>query len=142
MNNIANFEQNIKPNYKETYKFKQWVQAFWDKGSDTYGNKTRSALKAYSLNEKTQYFSASKIGQENYQKLSNLASMYADKEGFGFGDLMKIGIKKMIDGNFDDWVRFMILLGYFEKNERPQILQQFNFAESFKRMRKERGLPE
>lgn len=67
----------------DTYpKLRQWLFLFLDKSNkNTYGNKTRSALIAYGLDEKKQYYSAARIGFENYQKLKIVASAYYDADG-------------------------------------------------------------
>ena len=56
-------KSNPKPNTK---KFKDWCKYFLDPESETYGNKTKSAMKAY---KSKLYTTAGQIGWENYKKL-------------------------------------------------------------------------
>ena len=49
----------------------------------------------------------------------------ADQFGYGFTDLIKIGLAKMMNGNYSDWDHFTVRPGYFE--EKPQTLVQNNF---------------
>ncbi len=63
-------------------KLALWAKYFFDRANKkTYGNKTQSAMAAYSLDPETQYWSAAKIGQENYKKLSIFATGYYDADG-------------------------------------------------------------
>lgn len=111
--------------FKETEKFNRWVQCFFDiKNKETYGNSTQSALKVYNT---TNYKSASVIGHENLVKLRHLSSTIADQMGYGFADLIKIGLEKMIKGNYDDWDRMMVRLGYFEPEKKIGVAVQNNF---------------
>lgn len=97
--------------YKESKKFAEWVSYFTDKRSESYGNATQSALRAYHT---TNYSTAGVIGHKNIKKYKTLASCVLDQMDYGFGVLMKIGIKKMLNGNYKDWDTFMNRLGYFE----------------------------
>lgn len=98
--------------YKETEKFNQWARSYLDsKNKTTYGNATQSALKIYNT---TNYKSASVIGRENLVKLRHLSSIIVEQIGFGYFDLIKIGLDKMLKGSYDDWERMMRFLGYFD----------------------------
>lgn len=117
--------QKICVNHRETEKFNRWVRCFFDaKNKKTYGNATQSALKAYNT---TNYKSASVIGHENLVKLRHLSSTVADQLGYGFADLIKIGLAKMIKGSYDDWNRMMVRLGYFEPEKKIGVAIQNNF---------------
>lgn len=101
---------------RETLKFNLWVKYFSDeKDKECYGNATKSAIRAYGYYSLKQYNLASVTGSKNLRKYKVLGTAIADMMGFGFGELMKIGIKKALQGNYKDWELLMIRLGYFEK---------------------------
>lgn len=103
--------------YIETQKFKSWTRFFLDiRSKDTYGNATQSALRVYNTTDSN---SASVIGHDNLKKLKVMSVNLLDQQGFGFGDLLKIGLKKMMEGDYSDWEKFMERLGYFEKEPTP-----------------------
>ena len=109
---------SLTPEYRETVKFRTWMRLFFDiKNKDTFGNATQSALKAYNTEN---YNSASVIGHKNIRKAKLMSVTIADQMGFGFADLMKIGFKKMLEGDFEDWERMMTRLGYFDKEEETE----------------------
>ena len=134
------------PEFRETEKFNRWVRYFYDeKNKETCGNATKSALRAYNTKN---YNVASVIGHKNIRKAKILSATIADQLGYGFSDLMKIGLAKMIKGSYDDWDKFMVRLGYFEKDKNISVLTQNNFdfsgnnlAEAIRKDRIERGLP-
>lgn len=106
-------------------KFKDWTVLFFDKSRpETYGNATRCALEAYNT---TNYASAGQIGHENLKKLEKLASTVADGEGYGYADLIKIGLKKMMEGSYGDWESFMERMGHFEPKKKAGEGNTFNF---------------
>lgn len=112
-------------------QFKQWCEYFYDRTNPlTYGNATKSALKVY---DSKNYFTAGARGHENLKKLKNIRSQILDMEGFGFAELMKIGMAKVLSGNFSDWERMMERLDYFETPEQIKVTvnqqnnTQFNF---------------
>lgn len=129
--------------FRETTKFNRWVQCFFDaKNKETYGNSTQSALKAYNT---TNYKSASVIGHDNLVKLRHLSVAITDQLGYGFADLIKIGLAKMMKGSYDDWDRLMVRLGYFEPEKKIGVAVQNNFdfsklGEAIARDAKARGL--
>lgn len=131
--------------YVMSQKFKAWARHFFDiRDKTTYGNATRAALKVYNTEN---VVSAASIGHENLRKLQNVRLAIADNEGFGFADLMRIGIAKMAKGEFADWDKFMVRLGYFEPEPGNIQATQNNFNFNFANMqdaiiasRKERGL--
>jgi len=131
--------------YIQTQKFKDWCKYFFDKANkETYGNATRSALRVYNTESVN---SASQIGHENLRKLKDLRLSIADQEGFGLADMMKIGLTKMMSGEFSDWDKMMIRLGYFEPDPKNVQATQNNFNFNFGSMseaieadRKARGL--
>ena len=110
----------LTPQYYESVKYNLWVKNFLNvRDKTTFGNRTQSALRAYNLDPETQYDSATTIGRENYGKLRNISSQIMEKLGFNFADLMQIGAKKMMEGDYEDWEKFMTRLGYFEKDDKP-----------------------
>ncbi|OHD82123.1 MAG: hypothetical protein A2355_07965 [Spirochaetes bacterium RIFOXYB1_FULL_32_8] len=134
---------------RETIKFNLWAKYFSDKTDRLcYGNGTQSAIKAYGYDIPRQYHLASVVGSKNMRKYESLASMICEQEGFSFSELMKIGLKKMLDGNFKDWEQMMVRLGYFvpEKqlttvNTQVATYDFSNLASDIAKSRKERGLP-
>lgn len=80
------------------------------------------------------------------RKYEFLATSMLDKIGFSFGELLKIGVKKVLDGTYKDWESLMERLGYFEGKYSPQQLNQFNqfnienLSQDIARSREERGL--
>jgi len=82
----------------------------------TFSNATQSALIAY--NTTNQNLAAVK-GSNNIRKLKILASMVAEKECFNFATLIKVGIKKVLEGNYNDWEKFMKQIGYFDQPQIP-----------------------
>jgi hypothetical protein len=125
-------------------KFKRWVELFTDKSnSKFYGNKTQCALAAYDTNN---YDSASSIGYQNFRKLQFLASEILEKEGFGFAEMMKIGMAKVMHGTFADWDKMMERCGYFQPKDKVgiEIGNTYNIAnlhDDIMKARRERGLP-
>ena len=134
--------QEIK---EPSLKFKRWVELFTDKSNPKlYGNKTQCALAAYDTDN---YDSASSIGYQNFRKLQFLASEVLEKEGFGFAEMMKIGMAKVMKGSFADWDKMMERCGYFQPKDKPgigvNIENTYNFANlaaDFRKARQERGL--
>lgn len=130
---------------KETTKFNLWAKYFYDKtNKETYGNATKSVLMAYNTKN---YNSASVIGSENLRKLKFMCVAIAEQEGYGLVDMIRIGIAKMLKGNYSDWEKFMIFLGYYDP-EKPVIVNSqtnnydfSNLARDVAKSRKERGLP-
>ena len=113
----------------DSKKFNDWVEYFLDKkNKETYGNLTQSAIRAYMLDPKEQYDSASTIGSENYRKLRHLASMYAETKGLGFGKMLDIATQKMLVSKTPEWWdRLMKLFGYADFMEKGTVVaQQFN----------------
>lgn len=126
-----------------TEKFKDWCALYFDKTKpETYGNATQCALAVYDTGN---YWSAARIGGENSKKLKNIAVSILENEGFGFADLMKIGVKKMMEGSFSDWKAFMEMLGYFNPKDygNQQTENTFDFNNlnvAIMEARKARGL--
>lgn len=122
-------------------KFKDWTVLFFDKSKpETYGNATKCALEVY---DTTNYASAGQIGHENLRKLEKLASTVADSEGYGYADLIKIGLKKMMEGSYGDWESFMERMGHFDPKKKQGEGNTFNFDNlnvAIMRDREARGL--
>jgi hypothetical protein len=103
--------------YRVTKQFEDWVQYFLDKNNKTtYGNKTQSAIFAYSLDPIKQYFSAGVIGYDNYKKLKSLASSYLEGKGITTGRMLDIAVAKLLDrnGSIAWWDRIAELTGIKE----------------------------
>ena len=132
-----------KLKYNESLKFNRWAKLFTDKtNSQLYGNATRCALAVYGSKK---YTSAMVIGSQNYKKLRNLKEFILDNEGYGIADLMKIGLAKVLKGDYEDWESFMIQMGYLHPQPKVGVAIQnnFNMAElstAVAQARKERGL--
>mgnify|MGYP000905488427 CR=1 FL=1 len=122
-------------------KFKDWTVLFFDKSKpETYGNATRCALATYDTES---YQSAARIGFENSKKLKNLAAAVADNEGYGYADLIKIGLKKMMEGSYGDWESFMERMELFDPKKKQGEGNTFNFDNlnvAIMRDREARGL--
>jgi hypothetical protein len=132
----------LAPQWQDTFKFQQWCKYFLDqRNQETWGNATRSALKAY---DTTSYFTAAKIGHTNLKKMKEMTGMVSDQLGFGFGDMMKIGLAKVTTGSYDDWEKMMVRQGYFEPEQKGTMIQNnFDFStlgSSIAQARQERGL--
>jgi len=133
--------------YRETKKYNLWARYFTDDNNKkTWGNATQSAIAAYGYGTPGQYHLASITGSKNMRKYEFLATSMLDKIGFSFGELLKIGVKKVLDGTYKDWESLMERLGYFEGKYSPQQLNQFNqfnienLSQDIARSREERGL--
>ena len=130
---------------KPTIKFKQWSEYFFNKeNKETYGNATKSAMKAYKVGS---YHSASQIGYENMRKLEYLKVSIAESEGLNIREFMNIAIEKAKLGTYSDWEKLGIQLGYFDNLKKPVIAavqNNFDFsnlASTLIKARIERGLP-
>jgi hypothetical protein len=96
----------------QTPKFEKWLSLYADNSNAiTFSNATQSALIAYNTTNQNM---AAVIGSKNIRKYKMLASMVAEKEGFDFATLIKVGIKKVLEGNYNDWEKFMKQIGYFD----------------------------
>lgn len=132
---------------RETHKFNLWVKYFTDpKDRECHGNATKSAIKAYGYTSPDKYDLASVTGSKNIRKYKYLATMTLDMMGFGYAELLKILLKKAIDGNYTDFERFMTCLGYFPEKTGPQVAIQNNFnfdnlGTEINKDRKARDLP-
>ena len=136
-----------KQKKKESVLFIRWTKLFMSKTIDgqvnpLYGNATRCALACYGTKKIT---SAGQIGYENYKKLKGMKEYIVDSEGYGIADLMKIGLAKVIKGNYEDWESFMIQMGYLQPQPKVGVAIQNNFniaelGEAVAQARKERGL--
>lgn len=128
---------------KETKKFKDWCNYFLDPQSETRGNATKSALRAYKTKK---YHSAGQIGHENLKKLENLGLFFSEQNGITALEWHKILASKAIKGTYEQTIDYMQRIGLIEKDgnvPRNQINQQFNFsnlAEQYALARKARGL--
>lgn len=131
--------------YRETQKFNLWTKYFMDKSNkETFLNATKSAVKAYGYTSPAQYHLASVTGSKNMRKYEFLATSVLDMIGFNFGELIKIGMKKVLDGNYKDWESFMQKLGNFEDKPIQNNVHFHNFndiREAIAQSRRERGLP-
>lgn len=142
---VSDRKLTVKEERRITKKFELWCNLFLDKNSDTYGNATQSAIKAYKLKKK-QYYSASQIGHDNLKKLNNFGLRFIENDGMTVQDWYKILASKAIKGSYEQTADFMQRMGIIKKDTnvpQNQINQQFNLgniAEAFSQARKERGL--
>lgn len=115
----------VKKQYKLTPKFNAWVQYFTNKNNpETYGNKTQSAILAYSLDPKTEYAIAGSMGYQNFKKLQSLASVFADHKGVTFDKLMQTAMARaMSSENPEWWDRVMEMTGYKEPKGAQVVVQ-------------------
>lgn len=66
---------------KLTLKQRAWIRAYSTMGTDTFGNATQSAIKAYNLDPEKQYEAAANIGWENLRKLDLEITELMDEMG-------------------------------------------------------------
>lgn len=121
--------------------FKDWCIKFTDKSDPDYGNATQCVLKTYP--NVTSYYSAGTIGSRNVKRLKAIVSVTLEQQGFGFAELMKLGMTKMLKGSYGDWESLMERAGYFEPKAKEAPTNIFNFANlqaAIIRDRKDRGL--
>lgn len=96
-------------------KYEAWVTYYFDpKDKITHLNATQSAIRAYGYNPVTQYNLASVVGCRNLRKYKAHARIELERQGMGFNFLIMLGFVKVMQGSFDDWVKFMRFLGYWE----------------------------
>jgi len=137
-------KQKKTQGFRETEKFNRWARYFYDvNNKETWGNATKSALHAYNTKN---YNTASVIGHKNIRKAKIMAVSVVDQLGYGFADLIKIGLAKMMKGNYSDWDHFMVRLGYFEPENKIGVAIQNNYDFSnlgadINKSLIERGLP-
>lgn len=120
-------ENEEQKKYRITKQFQDWVIYFTQKNHyleikneetgviekrKTYGNRTISAIKAYSLDYDTQYFSAAQIGKENFQKHKNLSAKFADDLGLTYDFMMQVAKAKMGEKGTRMWELTMDELDY------------------------------
>lgn len=140
---LTEFDSQKKIIAEQGKKFQKWCEYFLDPKSDTHGNATKSALKAYKTKK---YFNAGAIGHQNYKKLQNMGVTFSEAEGISIKEWYKIAASKALKGSYEQTIDFMREIGILEKPSNVpsnQVNQQFNFgdlAESFAQARKERGL--
>jgi len=126
-----------------TKKFNDWCKLFLDPKSESRGNATQSALKAYRTKN---YHSAGQIGYENLKKLELTGLSIMEMEGFSVRDWYKMAASKAIKGSYEQTIDFMRVLGILPKDKNAsvnQINQQFNFADladTYIQARNDRGL--
>jgi hypothetical protein len=142
--------QNVeieKIKYRESLKFNRWAKLFTSKTingevNPIYGNATRCALAVYGTKS---YYTAGRMGSDNYKKLRSIKEYILDNEGYGVVDLMKIGLAKVLKGDYEDWESFMIQMGYLQPQPKVGVAIQNNFnmadlQSAVSQSRKERGL--
>lgn len=94
-----------------TKKYLNWVNYYTDSNNKkTFGNATQSALIAYGSKS---YNLASVIGSKNIRKHKMLSLNQGDSSN-DFTLLLKIALKKVVNGNYSDWENFMKRIGYFD----------------------------
>lgn len=115
----VNCKQNglaLTKEYVETMRFTIWLRKFTNPKSPSFGNATQSAIEAYNYDSVDQYKLATVTGVRNRKKADEMGLVVGllDRMGFGLADLLKIGMKKVLEGNYQDWERMMKLIGYFD----------------------------
>lgn len=94
----------VKTQYKLTPKFTAWIKCFTDpKEKATYGNKTQSAIKAYSLDPVKDYAVAGSMGYQNFKKLQSVASIFAEQKGYTFDKMMDAAWLKFLKSEDPAW---------------------------------------
>lgn len=124
-NKLINKDQKglaLTKEYVETIRFTIWLRKFTDPKSKTFGNSTQSAIEAYNYDPINQYKLATVTGVRNRKKAIEMGIIEGllEKMGFGFGDLLKIGMKKVLEGDYQDWEKMMKLIGYFDIKENNE----------------------
>lgn len=118
---IEKIKQKSNKRFLDSPKFQEWYRLFTDRtNKETFGNATRSALIAYNLDEKEQYWSGATIGKENAKKLQNVAFEILSRKGVTHATMLDIGFNKMLkSSNFDSWFMFMEMLGMEVPKYKP-----------------------
>lgn len=118
--------EEVKVKYKLTPKFNRWCELYTDpKNKRTYGNKTESAIQAYGLDPVKQRVVAGSMGYQNFKKLQNAASIFAEQKGYTFDKWLDVGWLKMLQSNSPDWWdRVGDLTGY--RSMKPAVVVQNN----------------
>lgn len=135
--------QNIQSN---SIRYAEWMEYFFDpekKYPDTRGNATKSAIKAYNYDPLRQYNTAAVQGARNVKRLPALIFSHLELNGMSSGNMIEILFEKAVKGSYTDYKDFLQEIGLLPKDgSNIEIAQQFNFniAEAFERMSKERGL--
>ena len=108
--------------YVETMKFTIWLRKFSDPKSPCFGNATQAAIESYNYDPVNQYKQATVTGVRNRKKAKEMGIIETllEKMGFGFGDLLKIGMKKVLEGSYQDWEKMMKLVGFFEDESKKE----------------------
>jgi hypothetical protein len=92
------------PEYRITPKYNDWLKYYTDKNEkETYGNATKSAIKAYNLDPVRQYVVARRIGSDNITKHHSLAREFLEEEGYSLQYMMAFGLKKMHQAETPGW---------------------------------------
>lgn len=121
-------------------KFKKWCQYFLDPKSETYGNATKSALRAYKTKK---YHNAGAIGSENYKKLKNVGMHFYENAGKSQEYWFNLLAEKAAAGSYEQMADFMERFGMIDKAATPDTNNFFNLgsiAATFQQERKQRGL--
>lgn len=125
---VSNTNEEEQKKYILTKKFEDWVMYFTTKGysievngqkRNTYGNRTTSAIKAYDLDPVKQYNSACVIGSENFRKLKDAGSMFAEDLGLTYDFMLDVGKAKLGEKGTKMWELMMDTLGYREMKAEP-----------------------
>lgn len=98
---VALIDEELKVKYRDTPKFRLWLQLFSDKGNKkTFGNQTQSAIEAYGLDPVAQYDTAAVIGHKNIKKVKFLARTVYNQMGVTYGTVLAAIWKKAIDPKY------------------------------------------
>ncbi|GIW70191.1 MAG: hypothetical protein KatS3mg101_0938 [Patescibacteria group bacterium] len=106
--------KNLTAKLPNTPKFKEWVRLYFDRNNkETFLNATQAAMRVYDAT----YESAQTIGWENLRKLERASAKILESMGMTFPELLKLGLKKVSEGTYSDWDKFMERLGYFDRQQ-------------------------
>ena len=106
-------------------KLNKWVTLFLDaSNTETWGNRTASALIAYNLDrtDPKQYNTAMCIGYQNYRKLQNVASEYAEQLGFTAGKQIELLIAKAAESTNAKYMQMLLeITGMYNPKQAMSI---------------------
>lgn len=114
----------------ESEQFDLWYRYYTDKDDkETYGNATKSALKAYGddINLPTtsnRYRVAAVTGHRNVRKAKDLGMVFLEHQGMNFQKLLEFALKKMQDEKTKDskaWWDSLMELGGYKTDKEPTI---------------------
>lgn len=88
---------------------------------ETFGNATKSAIKAYNLDPVRQYNYARSLGAKIVAKTNNLARDYMEERGFNLFNMVEIGIQKMNKTDSPVWWDRLMEMAEYKKKDGPLV---------------------